>query len=288
MSSLKHDLVAAARDAGGSFKTRANRTAAVGRFIEFLRGQNLSGLKLANLKTRNVEAYARAMLEHGRKARTVQSELSALRTTLRACGRGKISDNLDNKSLGIAGASRAGVRTATPEEKREQIVANLLARGHEGVAACVNLQRALGLRGREAVMSGPSLETWRKALAAGRPVPVTFGAKGGRPREVHPADVERAIEAVNAALAVANQNNRKLIARTNLKAALAHYRDVMHNAGATGKHSGHSLRYAFARQQMRYYEETQGLTEREALARTSLDLGHGDGRGRYIKQVYLR
>lgn len=60
----------------------------------------------------------------------------------------------------------------------------------------------------------------------------------------------------------------------------------MHDAGATGQHSGHALRDAFARQQMHYYVEQQGLTEREAFARTSLDLGHGmdeDGiSGRFI------
>lgn len=26
----------------------------------------------------------------------------------------------------------------------------------------------------------------------------------------------------------------------------------------------------------------------EALARTSMDLGHGDGRGRWVKMIYLR
>ncbi|EIQ7941507.1 DNA-binding protein, partial [Salmonella enterica subsp. enterica serovar Typhimurium] len=34
-----------------------------------------------------------------------------------------------------------------------------------------------------------------------------------------------------------------------------------------------------------YYEE-QGLSHKEALAVTSTDLGHGDGRGIYIEQVY--
>jgi hypothetical protein len=31
-----------------------------------------------------------------------------------------------------------------------------------------------------------------------------------------------------------------------------------------------------------------GGNRREALAATSLDLGHGDGRGTYVAQVYLR
>ncbi|EDF8126218.1 DNA-binding protein, partial [Salmonella enterica subsp. enterica serovar Dublin] len=32
----------------------------------------------------------------------------------------------------------------------------------------------------------------------------------------------------------------------------------------------------------------QGFCEKEALAMTAMDLGHGDGRGRYVAQVYGR
>jgi|GEM_PF-5099753 len=36
---------------------------------------------------------------------------------------------------------------------------------------------------------------------------------------------------------------------------------------------------------MRYYQ-AQGHSEKEVMAMVSMDLGHGDGRGRYIKLVY--
>ncbi|TKV11041.1 DNA-binding protein, partial [Citrobacter sp. wls619] len=32
----------------------------------------------------------------------------------------------------------------------------------------------------------------------------------------------------------------------------------------------------------------QGFSEKEVLAMTAMDLGHGDGRGRYVAQVYGR
>jgi hypothetical protein len=47
------------------------------------------------------------------------------------------------------------------------------------------------------------------------------------------------------------------------------------------------LRYAFAQEQYRNYRKA-GFSNREALALLSKDLGHGDGRGRYVKSVYLR
>ena len=61
--------------------------------------------------------------------------------------------------------------------------------------------------------------------------------------------------------------------------------DYWHNhlrdAGLTGEYSSHSLRYAGAQDAIRYYEE-QWLSHKEVLAVTSTDLGHGDGRGKYI------
>ncbi|EJN8733548.1 DNA-binding protein, partial [Salmonella enterica] len=47
------------------------------------------------------------------------------------------------------------------------------------------------------------------------------------------------------------------------------------------------LRYAWTQDAIRHYLE-QGFSDREALALTAMDLGHGDGRGRYVVQVYGR
>lgn len=39
---------------------------------------------------------------------------------------------------------------------------------------------------------------------------------------------------------------------------------------------------------VRCIRRSAGFGEREARAATSLDLGHGDGRGRYIASLYAR
>lgn len=56
----------------------------------------------------------------------------------------------------------------------------------------------------------------------------------------------------------------------DLKSAMDYWHNHLGDAGLTGEYSPHSLRYAWA------------------LAVTSTDLGHGDGRGKYIEQVYNR
>jgi hypothetical protein len=68
-----------------------------------------------------------------------------------------------------------------------------------------------------------------------------------------------------------------------LRAATTWYRNAMHRLDV----QGHALRYAFARERVDAYR-AEGIPLREALARTSMDLGHGDGRGRWVKMGYLR
>ncbi|UAF29463.1 hypothetical protein CX888_005695 [Salmonella enterica subsp. enterica serovar Agona] len=50
----------------------------------------------------------------------------------------------------------------------------------------------------------------------------------------------------------------------------------------TGEYSFYSLRYAWAQDAIRYYEE-RGLSHKEALAVTSTALGHGRDGEKYIE-----
>lgn len=285
--SFRDEIRAAARAAGGSHKTVQNRVGAAERFADWLKSQNIQIRKIDQIKTAHLVQHIEAARARGLSVRTLQQEASMLRTTVRAAGRDRLASNLDNKDLGIAGASRDGTRIAMSDARYSALRAELLAKDL-GAAACAELQRALGLRKKEAVMSPASLRTWARALDAGRPVRVIHGTKGGRPRDVHPADRERAAAAVQEALrAVSGSLTGNLIDKPDLRAAMGRYARVMHSCGATGESSGHALRYAFAQDQVRHYR-ADGFSEKEALAQTSLALGHGDGRGRYVRQVYGR
>ena len=65
------------------------------------------------------------------------------------------------------------------------------------------------------------------------------------------------------------------------------YSYVLKSNGLTGKYSPHSMRYAYARDRHNAYMKL-GFSEKESLAMVSMDLGHGDGRGDYVKRVYLK
>lgn len=205
---------------------------------------------------------------------------------LRQVGRDRLAGQLDSRTLGAAGASRAGTKTAMPDDRLAALRAAVLAKD-EGVAHVVDLQRALGLRAEEGVKACKSLATWERQITAGQPVRVVFGTKGGRPRDVSPADRARALEVVRAARVLAARQGGVLIARPSEREAMNRYRNVMSAAGFVGRESGHSLRYAFARDQLAAYQAA-GYSREEARALTSCDLGHGDGRGRYVETTYSR
>ena len=156
----------------------------------------------------------------------------------------------------------------------------------EGLAAALEIARLMGLRSQEAVQSSQSLKTWLKAIERGETrLKVVFGTKGGRPRYTTLLDAGAVRKAVENALPIARQRNGRLIDKPDLKTALEHWHKQVIKAGLKGEFSPHSLRYAWAQDAIRHYL-AQGFSEKESLALTATDLGHGDGRGRWVKQVY--
>ncbi|MEI7223080.1 integrase domain-containing protein [Pectobacterium carotovorum] len=280
---LKH----LARQAGGGHKTVHDRIVIIDRLYAELRQHNIQIKHIDHLKTRHIQHYIHNRLAQGVEKRTLQNEMAAIRGVLKQAGRHKLaqSPQLSNQALNIHDTSRDGTRVAIPLEHYQQVM-QIAEVKDQGLAAAIRLARVMGLRGEEAVQSVHSLKTWHTALKQGKQqLTVVFGTKTGRPRDTHIIDRERVQQAVNNALHIAKQRNDLLIDKPNLKQAMTYWRNQTRRIGLEGKHSPHSLRYAWAQEAIQHYKQ-QGYTEKEALALTSMDLGHGDGRGRYVKQVY--
>ena len=257
------------------------------RFFQHLRQSNIQTRSIEHLKGRHITDYVHSRLDQGIAARTLQNEMAAIRCVLKQSGRNKLADSaqISNKTLGIGGASREGTRTAISDQHYKQVLQTAQQKD-PGLAAAIRLARVLGLRGEEAVQSAQSLRTWKKELEQGKThLTVVFGTKGGRPRQTRILNPPEVQQAVHEALTIANNRNDRLIDKPNLKEAMSYWRHQTTRIGLSGKTSPHSLRYAWAQDAVQYYQQ-QGYSPKEALALTSMDLGHGDGRGRYIKQVY--
>lgn len=288
MRRLVQEMTRLAKQAGGSHKTVHDRIALAQRFGERLTGeQNVQIRRVEHLKTRHIQRYIRERLAQGIARRSLQNEMAAIRCLLKQAGRNRLADSeqLSNRALGLSGASRHGTRLAiTPEYYRDVLEAARVK--DPGLAAVVELARVMGLRSQEAVQRVQSLRTWQTALARGDTrLTVVFGTKGGRSRETVILDTDEVIKALDNAIAIAESRHNRLIDKPDLKSAMKYWHSQATRIGLTGAYSPHSLRYAWAQDAILHYL-AQGFSEREALALTAMDLGHGDGRGRYVAQVY--
>lgn len=286
--SIKKELKTLATRAGGSFKTVHDRQHVAGRLADQLKKLNIQIKAVSHLKSKHIESYISARKDDGIGLRTLQNEMAGIRGILREAGRDTLADSerISNKFLEIHGASRNGTHRAMPDE-RYQALLNDLEVKDKGVWVCAQLERHLGLRAEEAVQANKSLHKWAKQLESNQPLRVIYGTKGGRNRDVRPVDTEVAKKAVYEALKRMKETDGKIIDKDNLKSAMNRHNSIMQSVGCKGVYSPHSLRYAFACDRVDCYEAT-GFSKADALAMTSQDLGHGDGRGTYVKQVYLR
>ena len=290
MGILEQEMKRLAQQAGGSHKTVHDRIALAQRFCERLVvAQNIQIRRVEQLKARHIEGYIRERLAQGITKRSLQNEMAAVRCILKQAGRDRLAqhERLSNRSLGLSGASRNGTKRAITPEHYRHVLETARAKD-PGLAAALELSGLMGLRSQEAVQSAQSLKTWKQALERGESrLTVVFGTKGGRPRETIILDAIAVKKALDSALTVAENRYGRLIDKPDLKSAMKYWHSQASRLGLTGAYSPHSLRYAWAQEAIRYYL-ARGFNEKEALAMTAMDLGHGDGRGRYVAQVYGR
>ncbi|KKW49169.1 hypothetical protein XB02_19675, partial [Pantoea ananatis] len=111
--------------------------------------------------------------------------------------------------------------------------------------------------------------------------------KGGRPRDTTIINRTETIEAINRAITYSAENNGKLIDKPSIHLAIERYRNIVREAGLVGVFAPHSLRYAYTKDVLQFHKD-RGFSQKEAEALTSMDLGHGDGRGHYVARVYSK
>lgn len=277
----------------GAHLTREARSATFSTFAGTMRALGYGIQRADQIGGKHLTAYVTARKADGVSSRTLANEMSHLRAVLTHIGKEGLARNpaYDNKALGIERGSRVGTKQPLADAAIHAFRGRMDQLNRSGIGATLELQRALGLREAEAIRAGQvqTLSRFERELSTKGCVRVVEGTKGGRPRDVHPANRQRALAAIRAAQAILrNGGQRYLVTRVdgaaaNLKQAMSIYKNLCHREGV----QSHAARYAFARERMEAYR-AEGFSEREARAATSQDLGHGDGRGRYVASVYAR
>jgi hypothetical protein len=179
-------------------------------------------------------------------------------------------------------------RARTPQEFSDLVVE--AQRLDQGVMHVICLMRWLGLRMREALMCGPSLQSWHDLIVRGvRRLPVERGAKNRRPRrtEVLEDHVEETLAAINAALEYCSSRDSELITGCNddLKSAKARLKSRFDQLPMRGALASHSLRYSYAVDHANAALD-RGVPPLEVLTQLSDRLGHGPSRAKMILEVY--
>ncbi|HEI8505933.1 TPA: integrase domain-containing protein [Serratia marcescens] len=288
---FRRDFITQAREAPGGYASTADRMRIAKYFLKYLKENKIQLRHTDSIKTRHVVGYLQSRAAMGISVRTIQNERSAIRGVLLRGGHYKLADPdnplLSNKALGLEPASRDGKKLPlTPDEFKAAF--QEVEKKNTGVAAAMQLSYVLGLRNKEAIEACKSVSTWKRALGAGQQsVRVVFGTKGGRPRDTLIVDRDDLKRAISYAEKIMKAQDGKLVDRPDIRKAMNTYRYHLRRVGLVGDKSPHSMRYHFSQEAKSYYKG-QGYTEREVYAQVSMDLGHGDGRGRYVKQVYFK
>jgi site-specific recombinase XerD len=289
---LRADLNRIGYQLGGAHLTQDARRATFSTFAQAMREKGYGIQSAAQIGGKHLRAFVECRLAQGVSSRTIANEMSHVRAVLIHCGKEGLARNpaYNNKALGIERGSRIGTKAPLSGAAIRGFQEQMDRRDRSAIGHVLELQRALGLREAEAIRGGnpETLARWHNELQGRGYVRVIEGTKGGHARTVHPPDLSRARTAIERAQAtLKTSGHRYLVTRadgsatTSLKQALGIYRNICHRAGV----QSHSARYAFAQERIQAYRQ-EGLSEREARAATSLDLGHGDGRGRYVASVY--
>jgi hypothetical protein len=293
-TALQADLKRIGYQLGGAHLTRQARNATFNTFARTMRELGYGIHAASQIGGRHLQAFADQRVTLGISPRTLANEMSHLRSTLAQVGKQCLAHNpaYSNEALDIGRGGRIGTKQPLSDAAIREFQQRMAGLGRPGIGAILELQREFGLRANEAVRAGQhsTLARWQRELERHGYVRVIEGTKGGRPRDVHPVDLERVQAVLQRARTVLETTGQHYLVTgadghpsTDLRAALGSYRNLCHRAGI----QSHGARYAFAQERLQAYRN-QSYSEREARAATSLDLGHGDGRGRYIASVYAR
>jgi site-specific recombinase XerD len=289
---LRADLNRIGYQLGGAHLTQEARRATFTTFAHAMRERGYGIQSAEQIGGKHLQAFVECRVAQAVSSRSIANEMSHLRAVLVHCGKEGLALNpaYSNKALGIGRGSRTGTKEPLSDAAIREFQDQMDRRGRSAIGHVLELQRALGLREAEAIRGGnpETLARWHRELQGRGYIRIIEGTKGGRPRDVHPADLARARAAIERAQATLRASGQGYLvtradgtAASGLRQALGIYRNLCHRAGI----QSHAARYAFAQERMQSYRQ-EGLSAREARAATSLDLGHGDGRGRYIASVY--
>lgn len=293
---LLHSVTQANNFLGGARSTKAARLKFGRSLINFSLSRGWRIADIRDITFEQLKEYVQHLKDSGIKLANLNNNVAAIRALLAARGVNLVQTGMaDSSALGLEKRDRAGTKLPVTDEIFEAAIQKAIELNEIGFVHVLRLERYLGIRGLEALMSTHQLKIFAKdALNMHEDsiggVHIKDGTKGGRPRFVKPirACAAETFEAIKAAVEFGDSNDGFLLqgkSEPTLKAARKRYHRLAKKVGLTGKYAPHSLRYRYASDKL-IELCGDGVPLKEALREVSALLGHGFARETFVKTVY--
>jgi hypothetical protein len=293
-----HSVSVANNQLGGAYTSKSARTRHGREFLDFCHFSGRSLTDIKHTKFDLLKDWVTSLKAANLNSGTINNKVASVRALCEQRGANLVSLGLtDTSGLGVEVRNRKGTKLPVTDEIFEAAVTLAISVDEMGFVHALRLERFLGLRGTEAMMSTTALKTYAKQAhlivrSNLSPIHIIDGTKGGRPRDVAVIAqyAQQTFEAITEALDFALKNDGFLIVGktgAGLKGARALYHRLAIKFGLTGVYSPHSLRYRYCVDKLLELNAA-GVPRNEALAFASECLGHGASRTRFVSSVYGR
>jgi hypothetical protein len=299
IKSIAYNSVSVANNQlGGAYSSKSARTRHGREFLDFCHFSGRSLTDIKHTKFDLLKDWVTSLKAANLNSGTINNKVASIRALCEQRGANLEKLGLtDTAGLGVEVRNRKGTKLPVTDEIFETAVAQAISANEIGFVHALKLERYLGLRGTEAMMSTSALKTYAKQAHVIMqqqlsPIHIKDGTKGGRPRDVAVIGqyAQQTFDAITKALTFAVENGGFLIAGkpgTGLKGARAMYHRLAAKFGLIGSYSPHSLRYRYCVDKLLELCAA-GVPRSEALAFASACLGHGASRTRFVSSVYGR
>jgi len=286
----KHSIAVANAKLGGARITKMQRTSVCKHFVNWCYEHRYVITSITETSKEMVFAYLQFLKAEGISIATQHNRLASIRRAMQALGKSPDEIGISAKELNLESRDRRGTKEPIPDDLLEVAIIKALQMNEIGFAIALRLQRLLGYRGLESLMSVQELEKFaiEASVIVKTDIAVTSGTKGGRPRftQLIHTRASETIAVIKEALIYMRQHGFLVAGgKVGLKTARSKYHFLATKVGLVGKYSPHSLRYAYAVEKITELRD-QGYNRQEAMALVAGFLGHGASRSRYISMVY--
>lgn len=183
-----HSVTVANNALGGAKKTRSDRLGSGRDFIDYCLKK---GWPIADIRHGNAEQLKGWIEQHkllGNTTATINNKVSRVRALISARGVDLVQAGIaDSTALGLSKRDRSGTKLPITDAVFESALAKALELKEPGFVHAIKLERFLGLRGLEALMSTHQLKIYANQAKTvlqeiKEGVSIKDGTKGGRQR----------------------------------------------------------------------------------------------------------